>query len=120
YSTIILENSDQFSGGIALSVYSTGSEQTAGPVDSVPQQGAIMDNPALFSNMPVPLYPFDTPPLSNPIVFHELPTLRWRMPHFNSTDSYIVQVARNPNFTQDTIVETWESFEKQTNTYYGG
>jgi hypothetical protein len=118
YTTIIRESTDNFSGGVALTVYSTGSAANAAPVDSVPQQGATLNRPALFSNMPVPLYPFDTP-LSNPIVFHELPTLRWRMPGFNSTDGYIVQVARNPNFTEDTIVETWETYESNTSSYYG-
>ena len=118
YATIILENTDQFSGGVALTVYSTASAANAGPVDSVPQQGATLNRPALFSNMPVPLFPFDTP-LTNPIVFHELPSLRWRMPHYNSTDGYIIQIARNPNFTQDTLVETWETYEDGTGSYYG-
>jgi hypothetical protein len=119
YATIILENSDQFSGGLALTVYSTGSAESAGPVDSMPHQGATLEHPALFSNMPTPLFPFDTP-LSNPVVFHELPTLRWRMPHYNSIDGYTIQVARNPNFTQDTIVETWETYESGTGSYYSG
>lgn len=119
YSTIILSNEDQFSGAVALTVYSTGSADNAGPEDSMPHQGATMNSPALFSNMPVPLFPFDTP-LSNPIVFHELPTLRWRMPHYNSTDGYRIEVARNPNFTEDTIIETWETTEGNTGSYYGG
>lgn len=116
YTTIIHEETDNFSGALALTVFSTGN---AGAEDVVPHQpGAMWDQPALFTDMPTPLYPFDTP-LSNPTVFHELPTLRWRMPYANTPDGYIIEVARHADFTKDTIVESWETFESKESSLYG-
>jgi hypothetical protein len=81
----------------------------------VPVQGAMVDHPAFVSDMLMPLYPFDTP-LTDPIIFYDMPAARWRMPYFDSVDGYQVQVARDARFTQ--LVETWESYESGTWPYY--
>jgi hypothetical protein len=119
YATIT-EQMAQFNGALAVTVFSSGPNDADPFVNSVPTQGstATLDAPVLISDMPMPLYPFDTP-LSNPIVFHELPTLRWRMPHYDTIDGYQIEVARNADFTKDTIVDSWESFESKTASLYG-
>lgn len=94
-------------GSLALTVFSLEANAIR---DTIPAQGATLDNPVFVSNMLLPLYPFDTP-FSNPLVYEEMPPLRWRMPSF-STDGYQVQVAQDAQFTD--IVETWESYESST------
>ena len=102
-------------GSLALTVFTTPTDPAGGVQDSVPEQGATLDHPALVSDMLMPLYPFDTP-LSDPIVLYDMPALRWRMPPFDSVDGYQVQVARDAKFTQ--IVETWETFETGTWSFF--
>jgi hypothetical protein len=70
---------------------------------------------AWVSDMLTPLFPFDTP-FSNPVVYDELPALRWRMPYFDSIDGYQVEVARDASFTQR--VELWETYEVQTSPFF--
>lgn len=117
--TAILRDTDRFVGSLAITVVSSAAGAGAAMQSSIPPQSApgVLDSPALVSNMLTPLFPFNTP-LSNPTVYYELPVLRWRMPHFNSNDGYQVQVARDADFT--TIVETWESFESNSGSYYAG
>jgi hypothetical protein len=104
-----------FAGSLAVTVFSTDLTPGLGIVDSVPRQGGELDNPVFVSDMLMPLYPFDTP-LSNPSVHYDLPTLRWRMPYFDSVDGYQVQIARDAKFTD--IVETWDIFEQLTAPYF--
>jgi len=113
--TAIGSEDTQFSGSLALTVFSTANEAADGMRGSVPVQGATLNHPALISDMLMPLYPFDTP-LSDPIIFYDMPAARWRMPYFDSVDGYQVQVARDARFTD--LVETWESFESVTSPYY--
>ncbi len=114
YSTIT-PASALFRGALAATVFSSGPNNADAVQEVVPAQGAVWDRPILISDMLMPLYPFDTP-LTNPVVFHELPSLRWRMPDYDSVDGYQVQVARDFNFTE--IVETWETFESKTYSLY--
>jgi hypothetical protein len=108
--------SGQETSSIAVTVFTTGGGAD-GIHDSIPDQnGNTIRYPAFLSDMPMPLYPFDTP-LSNPFSFHEMPAVRWRMPYFDSTDGYQVQIARDFDFTE--IVETWESYESETHGFYG-
>ena len=108
--------SGQETRSIAITVFSSGSGAD-GIHDSIPRQtGNTIGFPAFLSDMPMPLYPFDTP-FANPFVFHEMPAVRWRMPYFDSTDGYQVQIARDIDFTE--IVETWETFETNTGSFYG-
>ena len=115
--TSIGTGDEDFSGSLALTLFSTNPGQ--GIVDSVPagrdESNLILDNPVFVSDMLLPLYPFDTP-LSNPTVYYELPTLRWRMPYFDSIDGYQLQVARDAKFTD--LVETWEIYERDTHSYF--
>lgn len=113
--TAIGVSADDFVGSVALVVFSTDGQPATGMLDSVPAQGATLDNPAFVSDMIMPLYPFDTP-LSNPIVHQEMPAFRWRMPYFDSVDGYQVEVARDPKFTDK--VETWETFETKTGSFF--
>ncbi len=104
------------SGSLALTVFTTGLGTGVGVQYTVPPQpSALISRPAFVSDMLTPLYPFDTP-LSNPIIYYDMPALRWRMPMFDSVDGYQVQVARDTRFTQ--IVETWETSETQTWPYF--
>ncbi|HIQ04152.1 MAG TPA: hypothetical protein EYH31_00480 [Anaerolineae bacterium] len=77
-----------------------------------PIQDMLPDDPlgqfAFSGDLLNPIYPFDTP-LSNPIVYHEVPPMRWLMPYWDSVDGYQVQVARDRAFTD--IVQEWEVFE---------
>ncbi len=98
-------------GSLALAVYSMEANVIR---DTVPAQGALLDNPVFVSNMLNPLYPFHTP-FSNPIIYDDMPPLHWRMPPF-TTDGYQVQVARDAQFTD--IVETWETYETSTGTLF--
>ena len=111
--TAIGAGDTDFSGSMALTVFSTDQTANMGMVDAVPTQNGIMDNPVFVSDMVTPLYPFDTP-LFNPLVQYDLPILRWRMPYFDSVDGYEVQVARDIHFTA--IVETWNFSEKNTSS----
>ncbi len=114
---------DNFSGSLALTLFSTSLTSGDGMHSSIPPQavlpgsssGRTIDNPALVSDMLQPLYPFDTP-LSNPQVYYDMPPLRWRMPVFDSVDGYQVQLARDERFSQ--VVETWETFETLTNPFF--
>lgn len=117
--TAILRDTDKFVGSVALTVVSSAAGAGAVMQSAIPPQHTpgVLDSPALASNMLTPLFPFNTP-LSNPTVYHELPSLRWRSPHFNSNDGYQIQVARDVDFT--TVVETWETFETNTGSYYAG
>lgn len=94
-------------GSLALAAFSL---DDAGTVrDTLPAQPeeVVFSRPVFVSNMLLPLYPFDTP-LSNPIVFEDMPPLRWRMPAYGS-DGYQVEIARDAKFTD--IVERWDTFE---------
>jgi hypothetical protein len=113
--TAIGSEDPKAAGSLALTVFSTDTGTDDGIRDSVPVQGATVDHPAFVSDMLMPLYPFDTP-LTDPIIFYDMPAARWRMPYFDSVDGYQVQVARDGRFTQ--IVETWESYESNTWPYY--
>jgi hypothetical protein len=106
---------DDFAGSVAMTVFSTSFAPGDGLHDSVPPQGAQIDNPAFVSDMLMPLYPFDTSP-TNPIVHLDMPPLRWRMPVFDSVDGYQVQVARDSRFTD--LVATWETYETQTSPFF--
>lgn len=115
--TAIGADNNNFAGSLALTVFSTTPEldSTIGMIDSLPDQGIQLDNPAFVSDMLMPLYPYDTP-ASNPMVHYALPPLRWRMPYFDSIDGYQVQVARDAKFTD--LVETWEIAEARTSSYF--
>ena len=113
---------DNFSGSLAVTLFSTGA--TPGDVihNSIPTQGALpgspanfIDNPVFLSDMLEPLYPFDMP-LSNPYVHQDMPPLRWRMPIFDSVDGYQVELARDERFSQ--VIETWETYETQTWSFF--
>jgi hypothetical protein len=104
-----------FAGSLAVTVFCTDLTVGLGMMDTVPSQSSQLDNPAFISDMLMPLYPFDTP-LSDPFVHYDLPTLRWRMPYFDSVDGYQVQIARDAKFTD--IVETWDIFEQLTAPYF--
>jgi hypothetical protein len=41
------------------------------------------------------------------------------MPYANFPDGYEVQIARHADFTQETVIETWESYESNTSNLYG-
>lgn len=93
-------------GSLALVVFAL---DASGAVrDELPAQPGVLSKPVFVSNMPLPLYPFDTP-LSNPLTYEEMPPLRWRMPSY-LVDGYQVQVARDERFTD--IVETWDAWEQ--------
>jgi hypothetical protein len=106
-----LASAAEWAGSLAFAVYSLNGAVVH---DSVPLQGATLDNPVFVSNMLLPLYPFDTP-FSNPLVHEDMPPLRWRMPAFG-TDGYQVQIARDSQFTD--IVETWESYETKESPFF--
>ena len=117
YTALGGENKN-FSGSLAMTVFSTNSTVPDGIHDVIPTQTAsnTIDKPAFVSDMLMPLYPFDTP-LSNPMVHDDVPPMRWRMPIFDSDDGYQVQVARDAKFTD--LVETWEFSEQTTNSLFG-
>ena len=106
-----------FGGSIALLVFSTPIGQPTLLQDTIPGQDVTqpLRDFGYVTDLVMPLYPFDTP-LSNPYVFYDPPSLRWRMPFHKSVDGYQVQLARDSAFTQ--IVETWEAFESQKSPYY--
>jgi len=114
--TAIGGGDNNFSGSLALTVFSTSSSKTDGIHDSIPAQNGDIAKPAFVSDMLMPLYPFDTP-LTNPIVQFDMPPMRWRMPYFDSVDGYQVQVARDAKFTD--LAETWEFSEKATDPLFG-
>jgi hypothetical protein len=104
------------SGSLALTVFTTSDTPGDGVHNAIPvQPGAQLNRPAFVSDMLMPLYPFDTPS-SNPIIFYDMPAVRWRTPTFDSVDGYQVQVARDARFTE--LVETWETYETSTWSYY--
>ncbi|MCC6170244.1 MAG: hypothetical protein IT329_23700 [Caldilineaceae bacterium] len=111
--TALVNEWNAFAGSLAVTVFSLGS--SGGLRDAAPQQGSMLDNPAFVSDMLMPLYPFDTP-LDNPFVFHEMPSVRWRMPAFDANDGYQVQIARDADFT--VILESWETYESGTSSLY--
>ncbi len=109
---------EDFSGSLAVTLFSTGAVSGDGIHSSIPSQGTLpgnptnyIDNPVFLSDMIEPLYPFDMP-LSNPHTYQDMPPLRWRMPVFDSVDGYQLQLARDEAFSQ--VLETWESYETQT------
>ncbi|MFN8490673.1 MAG: hypothetical protein U0350_23990 [Caldilineaceae bacterium] len=104
-----LAGDKNFAGSLALTVFSTSVLANDGMFDSIPAQSGSITNPAFVSDMLTPLFPFDTP-LTDPMVYYDVPPMRWRMPYFDSVDGYQVQVARDAKFTD--IVETWEYSEK--------
>jgi hypothetical protein len=113
---------DDFSGSLAVTLFSTGATPSDVVRSSIPAQGGLpgspanhIDNPIFLSDMLEPLYPFDMP-LSNPLVHQDMPPLRWRMPIFDSVDGYQVQLARDERFSQ--IIETWESYETLTSSFF--
>lgn len=108
-------NAENFVGSVAVTVFSTKVGDTSGMVDTIPPQATTINRPAFVGNMLMPLYPFDTPS-SNPIVYNDVPPMRWRMPYYDSVDGYEVQVARDAKFTD--LVETWEQSEKNTSPLY--
>ena len=112
YTAIGSANSNSV-GSVAFTLFSTDLGSSMGLLDSAPPQDGPINRPAFVSDMLMPLYPFDIPE-SNPIVQYEMPTLRWRMPLFDSVDGYQVEVARDRQFTD--IVETWETVEND-NSY---
>ncbi|MEZ4834868.1 MAG: hypothetical protein R2873_23265 [Caldilineaceae bacterium] len=105
-----------FGGSIALLAYSAPPSEP-GYKDVIPGQEttASLRAFAYVTDLLMPLYPFDTP-LSNPYVFFDPPSLRWRMPLHKSVDGYQVEIARDPDFTD--VVETWEAYETQKSPYY--
>jgi hypothetical protein len=115
---------EDFSGSLAVTLFST--SPVAGDVvhSSIPRQGTIagspanyIDNPIFVSDMLQPLFPFDMP-LSNPTVYHDMPPLRWRMPIFGSVDGYQVQLARDERFSQVVVNPPWESYESFTSSFF--
>ncbi|MBX3014633.1 MAG: hypothetical protein KF832_24145 [Caldilineaceae bacterium] len=108
-------NTENFSGSLAMTVFSSTADDATGLLDTIPPQDGMIHKPAFVSNLLMPLYPFDTP-LSNPFVYEDMPPLRWRMPYYDSVDGYEVQVARDEKFTD--LVETWEHNEKNTSSFY--
>ncbi len=106
---------ENFSGSLAVTVFSTTAGDATGMVDVIPPQGVMITRPAFVSNILMPLYPFDTP-LSNPVTLYDMPILRWRMPYYDSNDGYQVQIARDAKFTQ--LVETWDVAESGNVPFY--
>ena len=113
---------DDFSGSLAVTVFSTSAVPGDVIHSSIPQQGTLpgspanyIDNPVFLSDMLQPLYPFDMP-LSNPYVHQDMPPLRWRMPIFDSVDGYQLELARDERFSQ--VIETWETYETQTGSFF--
>ena len=111
---------DDFSGSLALTLFSTSAVPGDGIHSSIPLQGTLpgspanyIDNPIFLSDMLEPLYPFDMP-LSNPQTFQDMPPLRWRMPIFDSVDGYQLQLARDERFSQLVFSPPWETYETQT------
>ncbi len=102
-----------FSGSFALVLASSAAGTPVG--DTVPPQGPTFGRPAFVSDMLSPLYPFDTP-FSNPRVYQDMQMLRWRTPYFDSTDGYLVEIARDAGFTD--IVDSWESIEGGTSFFF--
>ncbi|MFN8439147.1 MAG: hypothetical protein U0175_00115 [Caldilineaceae bacterium] len=98
----------QATGSLALTMFSIDHDSHT-VLDTIPKQGITFDNPLFVSDMLMPLYPFDTP-LSNPMVYKDMPPFRWRMPYFDTVDGYQVEIARDPKFTDR--VELWELAEK--------
>ena len=107
---------ENFSGSLALTVFSTSKNGTDGLKATLPPQGTSINDPLFVTNMLMPLYPFDTP-ISNPMIHYDMPPMRWRMPYFDSVDGYQVEVAKDIEFTDK--VETWDFFEKDTTTWFG-
>ncbi|MCX6049234.1 MAG: hypothetical protein NT075_29385, partial [Chloroflexi bacterium] len=118
--TAIGAGDEDFSGSLALTVFSTKAGGGQPIFDQLPAArnpgNPMLDNPVFVSDMPLPLYPFNTP-LFNPTIFYDLPALRWRTPYFDSVDGYQLQVARDAKFTD--IVETWEISEQSTAYFFG-
>ena len=107
---------ENFSGSLALTVFSTIRDGSSGISMSIPKQSGIIDSPLFVTDMLMPLFPFNTP-LSNPITHYDMPPMRWRMPYFDSVDGYQVQVARDTKFTD--IVETWDFQEADSSSWFG-
>ena len=107
---------DDFSGSLALAVYST--QSVSGDIvhDTVPSQGSTLDNPLFVTDMLMPLFPFNTP-LSDPIVHYHMPAMRWRVPTFDSVDGYEIQVARDARFSD--VLEEWNTYESLSSPYFG-
>jgi hypothetical protein len=104
-----------FSGSMALFLLASNS---SGVGDTVPpQSGVPYARPAMVSDAIMPLYPFDMP-LSNPRTFYDMPTLRWRVPYFDSIDGYQVQVARDNRFTDLVETRPWETFESKIHPFF--
>ena len=113
---------DDFSGSLGVTLLSTAYSASDGIHSAIPPQMVMpdspsntLDNPVFVSDMLQPLYPFDTP-LTNPMVYYDMPPLRWRTPVFDSIDGYKVQLARDERFTQ--IVETWETYESSVWSFF--
>lgn len=114
--TSIGTSAENFSGSLAVALISSSANNSDGIFDSIPpQQNNMIQSPAFVSDMLMPLYPFDTP-LSNPIVYEDMPPLRWRLPYFDSADGYEVEVARDAKFTD--VMERWEIAEAKMETFF--
>lgn len=115
--------SNNFAGSLAVTLFSTSPTVADGIHQAVPAQGTLpgsspnqIDNPALVSEMLLPLYPFDTP-LDDPLVYQDMPAMRWRMPIFDSIDGYQVQVALDERFSQ--VIDEWSTWEGFTGAIFG-
>jgi hypothetical protein len=122
--TLLDAADDDFSGSLALTLFSTGAFPGDTVRSSIPRQGSlpgnaanVIDNPLFVSDMLQPLFPFDTP-LANPFYFQDMPPLRWRMPLFDSVDGYQVQVARDERFTKLVAGTPWETYESSTGSFF--
>lgn len=112
----IVPSEAQFKGALAATLFSSGPAHHDPVQEVVPAQGSVWAKPILLSDMLMPLYPFDTPD-TNPVVFYEVPTVRWRMPYYDSIDGYEVEIATDANFS--TIVgKRWESYESSKSSFY--
>lgn len=106
---------DLWSGSLAIAVFSLDSGTGGNIVDSLPAQGARLDNPVFVSDMVMPLYPLNSP-LNDPMIFYDMPAFHWRMPGFGSIDGYELEVARDDEFTD--LVETWDVHESEFGAYF--
>ena len=114
--TAIGAGDDDFTGSLAVTVFSTDASTDTGILDAVPAQSDQINNPAWVSDMPMLMAPFDTP-LSNPMVHLQMPTLHWLTEPYDSIDGYDIQIASDREFT-DGEVETVSIYETLTETPY--
>lgn len=114
YTSLGAGDSD-FAGSTAFVAFSTSTNSNDGIRGAVPQQSAIIDNPTLVSDMPMPLAPFDSS-ADHGIAHYQMPTMHWRTESYDSIDGYEIQIARDSEFTD--ILETVSVYERDSASSY--